>query len=210
MKLLPLTLAFLLGKSMREQNSDSDRSEPSFYSGPRSPYGIAADWAINYAAIVGMLVVVSMYFLNSVLDLSLHRTAPLYAGILTITSAYIVFWSLLLLDQKWEYKISGTVTKSMRFEWASAIIALAIYGYLSYTGVIASLQWYTQMAVGLIPAALFGLSSRVAEFFGRPAVRAELKQYGPILSMVLILLLLDWVGRFMFGRSFIAESTLFS
>ncbi|HEY9730567.1 MAG TPA: hypothetical protein V6C89_01560 [Drouetiella sp.] len=194
--------AFLLGARIREVNNRADTSHA-----VSSDSDSKTTWAVVYSGAVALFAYLTELFIGDVMELSLHSAVPAYVGTLVAVSAFPVFMVVLFLDlgMAGKFEMSSRTTRTLVFETMSGLTTAALLWYAYRSGTFAHTQWGWKVALGLTPAVVFVLSSRVAEFFRRPAVRAELQQYGQVLSMALLLVALDIWSQWVFGRSFLAD-----
>ncbi len=195
---LPI-LASLFGRGIRNANKELEQSA--------SSSNLKGDWPIFYAAIVAVLVLISQLCSGDVLWLSFHSQVPIYAGVLALVSPFLVFMLVVFLDFGiiGKFEMSNRTTETFLFETATALPSVWLLWIGFHMGMFEHLHWGWKLLICLAPGVVFVLSSRVAEFFRRPAVRAELSNYGHVLSMAFTFWLFDLIGQKLFGRSFLAE-----
>jgi len=194
---------YLLGRRIREANKEllTDSSG--------EIANLKMSWAIFYGWIVAGIVFVGELCISDLLSRSLGSALPIGVGIAVLVSPFLTFMLVVFLDQGilGKFEMSVRTTDSFLFELFVGTAALALLWFGYHTGVLQPLHWGWQILICLIPALVFILSSRVAEFFRRPRVRSELRSLGHIFGTAMFVVLADVAGQYMFGRSFLAEIT---
>lgn len=199
MNVLPFLLGFLVGKANRQANKEPKRL--------LTADDLKGNWAIIYGGIVALIVLLSQLCAGDALELSLHSHVPRYVGVLALVSPYVAFVLVVFLQfgMIGKFEMSSRTTETFLFEPTMAIVSMWLLWYGFHIGLFEHLHWGWKLLVCFAPAVVFVFSSRVAEFFRRPAVRAELRNFGAVLSMGFTVWLFDLIGQMFFGRSFLAE-----
>lgn len=195
--------AYLLGRSIREANRDLITES----SGESA--NLKMSWAIAYSSIVAGIIFVGELLISDLLSRSLGSALPIGVGIAVLVSPFLTLMLVLFLDQGilGKFEMSTRTTDTFLFELFVGTAALALLWGGYHMGLLQPLHWGWQILISLIPAVVFVLSSRVAEFFRRPRVRSELRNLGYVFGISMFLVLVDVAGQYMFGRSFLAEIT---
>lgn len=170
-------LGYLLGRSFREANKD-------FMKETSGGGDLKFDWAIFYSSVVAAFVFVGELCISDLLWTSLQSQLPIYVGVPIFISPFLTLMLVLFVDQgiMGKFEMSTRTTDTLLFELAVGLSALTLLWFGFHTGTLEPLHWFWRFLICLAPAVVFVLSSRVAEFFRRPRVRAELRNLGYVLG----------------------------
>lgn len=195
-------IGFLLGRRIRESNTDST-------SRSSSTVDLKFNWSIFYSGIVATIVLVGELCISDLLLTSLHAQLPRYVGVAILVSPFLTLMFVLFLDQgiMGKFEMSTRTTDTLLFELIVGLSALGALWFGFHTGTLQPLHWFWRFLICLSPAVMFVLSSRVAEFFRRPRVRSELRNMGHLMALGLFIGLADVAGQYLFHRSFLTELT---